>query len=415
MNSKASIYFSQPGRHLSDALSCLDQDLLFPSSSTEVSFDQEFQLSNATSSRLKRCGANMICWLEDCSPCSQNQENLWNQVSSLLEGMDYVASVNLVGGCSDPFDLWISDNLLQYFEVNCQKSSLRGISLKHCVYSSGMDAYYSSVLFARIHPSVASLTIRGMDDFLYEDEIEASRRTSGAVRVQDLKEYYHYLGCDLWPLFKRHDGISGGAYALWPWHVCTHPRKLFDIRTSIYKTLHKVKAAAKGSRKTVDLVPHRIVSSSLHRLHMCSVANYADLLCAEWNQFARVASVANFTMNSGRGVINMDYSRQNSTSAVFDWAARGLQWIYYEDMFPVDTAPVKVEKRGSGLLDHVPLSAACFESPYCELEIVSTYRRARSMLSAGAYVHKLGEAGGVTVEDVVDASNSLEDMVGLYL
>ncbi|RYH06048.1 hypothetical protein EON65_43360 [archaeon] len=416
MNSHASIFFGQPGNYLKESLHNLDRELAFSSSgSSQICLDQEFRLSNSASSRLKRCGTDMVCWLCDCSCCLQNQEALWNQVSTLLEELDYVSSISLVGGCSDPFDLLVVDSILEYLELNCPGISLRNVSLKHGVHTSGMDSYYSTMLYARMKSAATSFTIRGLDDFLYEDEIEASRKTSGAVRVQDLRDYYHYLACDLWPLFKKHDGLSTGVYALWPWHVCTYPRKLFDIRTSIYKTLHKVNAAAKGSRKTVDLVPHRIVSTSLHRLHMCSMAKYADIVCDEWSQYARVASVSNFSVFSERNIVNMDCSRQNNTSAVFNWAAKGLQWIHYEDMYAAENSPVKVDRRGSGVLDHVPLSAACFESPYAELDIVSTYKRARAMLQAGAYAHKLGDAGGMRAEEVMDAANSLEDLVGLYV
>lgn len=405
MNSKPTIYIGQSGQQLRDALYSLDKRLGCVSPPSLL-LDQQFRPSDPGECHLRKCGRDMVCWEPGCFVCGKNVVDLHDGMRRLAEQLDFMSTVTLVADVSSPFGHWAADQALDYVLDEFAPVCLHSVLLQP-VACGGMDAYSSLLACSRLTEHSTTLMMRGADEFLFEDEVEVSRKTSGAARVLGLEDYYHWLACDLWTALRPQLSMQSRRYALWPHHVCSYPKRLVDVRSSLHKTLHVLSAQAKG-RRTPDLVPARIVSSSLHRLHLCYQQKYPDMLPSIADT-ARIASSAVLRIEQHR--VQVHSSAADASTAVH-WASKGVKWMLYEDICDqlLSSAPAPPAEC-DGPLGKMPVSALAFESPYAEMELLGLARRCRAQAEVGAFAQQLA-AQGRQMEEVQDAVMLLQDFLG---
>jgi hypothetical protein len=411
------LHMGQASLHLQGALTKLDSKLGFEPPPSK-SFNQQLLPSNESITQLRRCcGYDMVCWDSSCSSCNKSRQQVRKSIRSLLEELDYLNSITLICDTSNQFDHWLLDTATTYLMDHCKAIEMHGIALRPIYTVNGLDAHRSTLMYSKMLTHCSSVTLRGCKEFFFEDEVEASRKTSGAARCLSMEDYYHWLGCDIWFLSRRACVAASAhpSYTLWPRHICSYPSKLVDVRSSLHRTLLKVESALKGSRKGADLVPHRLVSSSLHHLHLAyqhsqshlpSQLSYHDLI---WHQRLRMASMCSAHIDSTSRAYHVAPSGQDVPG--LHWATKGLHWLVSEDVYGPFQDAASVGRKGTGLrlLDNVPLAIMSFESPYMELDIMNACTSTKRLLATGAFNHRLSASTGIAAEDLLDATLNLEE------
>lgn len=416
MKTRPVFFIGESGAHLQEALAALDRRLEFDSLPS-LCTTQSFKPSAADSGRLHlpQCPSNcMICWDQLCLHCCQSRKDAHKAMRRAVEQLDYLSSVSIVGGASSPFERWAWSQTLENLRDDYGRLAIHSTVLRPYLGDCGVNAYYSVLATTQILDHCTSIMIRGSEDFLFEDEIDQARKTSGAARELSLRDYYHWLACDMWCVLAPHN--DAGRYMLWPQHICSYPQRLYDVRTSLHRTLQKLAAAAKGSRKGIDVAPARFVSTALHRLHLC----YQQRFPAPFpllSETVRMASSTLMRLDSVRQRI-LFQAPQSETQVGVHWASPGLRWMLYEDLCDhyLATPPVASldshDAKPVSVLGNIPIAALAFQSPYATLDLLSLLRRVQGLLTARAFEHVVSDTTGGTMESVLDAAYALEAFLG---
>eukprot|EP01039_Chlorochromonas_danica_P004208 gene4211-4622_t len=436
IRSKPIIYLGQSGEHLHQAITELNSQVCFPTPSS-LCINHTFSPSvRGCHLHLKPCPIHPILpgnssstssEHNSCVICRENQESVDVEVHRLMETMDYVSGqqVTVLGGITEAG----SDSKTYHHLLNLLLEDYPQLELHLSVVEGGarprgVDAYSTLLALDRLwqhYPNTSSLLLRNFEDFLYEDDVERARKTSGPSQTVSLQDYYHWLACDLWPIVtpssstsllasygreeeeEENNPLLLSRSLLWPYHIRSHPVLLIDVRTSLYRTLQKTTTASRSgkSKGEVEIQPSRLLATSLHRLHQSyqeRFPHYFPLL----ERSSRMISVMSISLDSRaqrwREVIGKDLNVQ--------WATKGLKWLLYEDWVEPTVLESKLPKAGKG---QMVVSTVSFQSPYIHAELLNLLDGVQGLLSVQAHRHLLGDDQW---EDIIEATLRLEDLLG---
>jgi hypothetical protein len=183
---------------------------------------------------------------------------------------------------------------------------------------------------------------------------------------------------------------------LWPFDVCASSRKLFDVRSSLWRSLKQ------SSKSKTSFSPLRAVSSSIRSLHLWHDGhpNYSGMTIDS-------AQVVDLTVNHSMKCMIASHSSISASdvAVALEWATPQVSWpkslgtASYRDtatgclvknsrttrVSEASSAADVGQRAAPGDMSVVALS---FQSPYARIALSNICDNAEKLIAVGAYAHR---------------------------
>lgn len=208
---------------------------------------------------------NSLSWLDEDN-CENNIYMIIDKVRLILEDLDF-SSLQTIKIISDlTMRSGLPSIITQYISDLFPGISIVSIFILPPIPEKihGIDTFEAIKSFQTAFEISDGIMIRGLDDIY---QLITTDSGTNSPKHNDLQMN---LASDLFISFSRglynHSDISCIS-SLFPIDVCSTSNKLFDVRTSLWKTL---KRTTKGGSQ---YNPLRAMSSNLHALHLTTIAD----------------------------------------------------------------------------------------------------------------------------------------------
>ena len=216
----------------------------------------------------------------------------------------------------------------------------------------------------------------------------------------NLGEVYQCIASDILVALSSHWGPEEGVRDnyLWPFNVCTTSKKLFDVRSSLWKSL------ARSSKSRTIFNPMRAVSSSIHSLHLWN----ADPLM--YVRPIATAAVVDFKFLERSNYFETSHCTvlASDVAVALEWATPKVSWPKYLGVASYrdsssgclvnastrskSTAAASANSGSGKSLGNVSAAvnqfAISFESPYARIAVDKICNDVSSLLRVNAFSHR---------------------------
>ena len=215
-------------------------------------------------------------------------ENMTNTLTTMLESASSMRSIAILNelGVGNRF----SPHILSHVKDNFPELTIVSVLIAPAGGISGL-ASISSIISAQAALEYSDyVMIREIDEARSYMSSEYSGGTSVALQqipTYNIEEVYQCIASDVFVTLSSTWGPKEDIADnyLWPFNVCTNRKKLFDVRSSLWRSMRRT-----SKSKTV-FNPLRAVSTSVHSLHLwCTNSDSVGMSITS-------AKVVNFEIN----------------------------------------------------------------------------------------------------------------------
>lgn len=329
--------------------------------------------------------------------------NLIERTTDVLESASNVTSICFLhtSGCGHT----LSALLLAEIKDNFPELSIISVLISPVGGISGLSSLQSLVTMQAVMEFSDYVMIREMDEAHSFISSELCP-TSGAINNRALQPYTlsdinQYIATDIFVALSSHSrGIEYHPNnCLWPFGVCSNRKKIFDVRSSLWRSLRQ------SSKPNVSFSALRAVSSSIHSAHLWHGSSEKLTTMTMTIGSAAIADLK-YDCNT-KQLIASDCSIPSADVAVaLEWATPKVAWppslgtSSYRDSST--GCLVKAAQRvrsdpqipsnaaaGSALgLHDVNLVAVSFASPYASAVVTNVCDTAQRLINVSAFSHR---------------------------
>lgn len=377
-----------------------------------------------TKFHLPRCGHGILEAERECLVCRDKTSQVFIVLKQFCENRDYASCIYIVAEIHTAFACWIYDRVMEYLQLDGFAAAINTVLVKPALRISGIDNVYATYISAMALEHSKQVLLRGIDEYLSIPDLASNEKNNLSYDAVDL---HHIIACDLWPALACHDGTfyENGQYYLWPNHLAHSSSKLFDVRTSLFKTLQKVdRHKKKGGTSNLDINPNRILASNVHHLHLSYLSVHPNLISNQLKKENQLflGSHVKMRMDQEGGknsfLRSLDQGGSDFTS-LMGWATNGVKWELIEECSAYNlysraptsqkstrtTQQAKTEKaneeeRISGM--KIPFTAVVFDSIYAREDLQVIIDRTMDLLATNAYSHRFNEDTYLCKDSIFD-------------
>lgn len=327
---------------------------------------------------------------------------LIEKTTNILESASNVTSICFLNtlGCGHS----LSATLLSGLIDNFPELSITSVLISPIGGISGLPSLHSLVTMQAVKEYSDYVMIREMDEAhsfisseLCPETGAINSRTSQSYTLGDINQY---IATDVFVALSSHSrGMESHLInCLWPFGVCTNRKKIFDVRSSLWRSLKQL------SKPKVSFNTLRAVSSSIHSAHL-----WHGSLCRPSTMSIESAAIADLQYDcNGKQLTASDSTIPSSDVAVaLEWATPKVSWpsslgtSSYRD--PSTGCLVKSAQR-IRLDPQTPLNATAtapalgirsvnivavsFESPYGSALVTDVCNTAQKLIDVNAFAHR---------------------------
>jgi hypothetical protein len=301
-----------------------------------------------------------------------------NRVEEVLQRTNCILEINELGnGKEIPATILkeIADNFPELSIVSVCLTPAGGLSglatLNSLITTQAMMEYSDSVMFREVDEALSFLSSDVLPDGII-------MKQNAQINLQ-MKDIYQYIASDVFVAMTSHGNSS------WPFNVCTTRSKLFDVRSSIWRSIKR------SPKSKSAFNPLRAVSSSLHSLHLW----HDDF--SQWSiRNVHCASITDLKIDKDMNCL-VTVPSSNSVPNVLtsiEGATPNLSWHLSPD--PLSYADINTSKSSRSSrtdVDNHSITnannfALSFESPYAQRSLKDICKKADKLLAIGAYARR---------------------------
>jgi len=319
-----------------------------------------------------------VCNLESERSNANRVEEVLQRTNCILESnsdIKRIAILNELGnGKEVPATILkeIADNFPELSIVSVCLTPAGGLSglasLNSLMTTQAMMEYSDSVMFREVDEALSFLS-----SDVIPDGIIMKQNTQINLQMKDI---YQCIASDVFVAMTSHGN------SLWPFNVCTTRSKLFDVRSSIWRSIKR------SPKSKSAFNPLRAVSSSLHSLHLW----HGDF--SQWSiTNVNSASITDLKIDKDLNCL-VTVPPSNSVSNVLtaiEGATPNLSWHLSPDTLSyadVSTSKFSRSSRTDESITNANNFALSFESPYAQISLKDICKKADKLLAIGAYARR---------------------------
>jgi hypothetical protein len=322
-----------------------------------------------------------VCNLESERSNSNKLEEVLQRTNNILESnsnVKRIAVLNELGVGKDvPAMILreITDNFPELSIVSACLTPAGGLSglasLNSLITAQAMMEYSDSVMFREVDEAFSFLSSDVIPDGIVI-------KPNAQINLQ-MKDIYQCIASDIFAAITSHSN------SLWPFNVCTTRSKLFDVRSSIWRSIKR------SPKSKLAFNPLRAVSSSLHSLHLW----HGDF--SEWSiTNVHSASITDLNIDKDMNCLVALPSSYSGSSALttIEGATPNLSWPLFPDASSSADTNISKSSRPSRIgVDNQSITkinnfALSFESPYARISLQRICKKADKLLAIGAYARR---------------------------
>jgi hypothetical protein len=327
------------------------------------------------------------------------------RTTDVLESASNVTSICFLNTLGNGHSL--SALLLAEIKDNFPELSIVSVLISPIGGISGLPSLQSLVTMQAAMEFSDYVMIREMDEAHSFISSELCP-TSGAINTRTLQPYTlcdinQHIASDIFVALSSHSrGIEYHPNnCLWPFGVCSNRKKIFDVRSSLWRSLRQ------GSKPKVSFSALRAVSSSIHSAHLWHGSSEKLTTTTMTIGSAAIADLKyDFNMKQ---LVASDCSIPSADVAVaLEWATPKVAWpsslgtssyrdsstgclvktaqrVRSDAQIPSNLAAGSASALG---LHNVNLVAVSFASPYASAVVTNVCDTAQRLIDVNAFAHR---------------------------
>ena len=342
-----------------------------------------------------------ICKREAESTSPSQIEEVTNMLDDILERTSSVRSIAILNELGVGYGF--PARVLSHVKDNFPELTIVSILISPAGGTSGLPSI-NSIITAQAAIELSDyVMIREIDEARSYMSSEYSGGTSTALQMvplYDLGDVYQCVASDVFVALSSQWGPQEDIADnyLWPFNVCTNRKKLFDVRSSLWRYLQRT------SKSKNAFNPMRAMSTSVHSLHLWYTNSYSFGMCVK---SARVVEF-NIDHTLKRMVTSQSAVPVSDLLSTLQGATPTVSWpsslgsrpdidtsVGYLSTTARLTRPAALSNpvTGTGRASRVESSndshcAISFESPYAKKVIEKICNDGSGLLRVGAYSHR---------------------------
>jgi hypothetical protein len=287
--------------------------------------------------------------------------------------------------------------LLSEIKDNFPELSIVSILLTPTGGLSGLSAINSLVTAQSVMEFSDHVMLRETDQ-THSFFVSESSTIQLNMQTHTLNDIHRCIATDIFVALSSHwtqqEHVANSF--LWPFDVCASTRKLFDVRSSLWRSLKQ------SSKSKTSFSPLRAVSSSIRSLHLWHDGhpNYSGMTIDS-------AQVVDLTVNHSMKCMTASHSSISASdvAVALEWATPQVTWpkslgtASYRDtatgclvknsrttrVSEASSAADVGQRAAPGDMSVVALS---FQSPYARIALSNICDNAEKLIAVGAYAHR---------------------------
>lgn len=332
--------------------------------------------------------------------CGEAVTELIEKTTNILESASNVTSICFLNalGCGHS----LSATLLSRLKDDFPEISITSVLISPIGGISGLPSLHSLVTMQAVMEYSDYVMIREMDEaksFISSELCPVTGatnlRTSQSYALSDINQY---IATDVFVALSSHSrGLESDLNnRLWPFGVCTNSKKIFDVRSSLWRSLKQL------LKPKVSFNTLRAVSSSIHSAHLWHGSLYRPTTMS-----IDSAAIADLQYDcNGKQLIASDSTIPRADVAVaLEWATPKVSWpsslgtssyrdpwtgclvksaqrIRLDPQIPLNTTAPVLGIR------NVNIVAVSFESPYGSALVTDVCNTAQKLIDVNAFAHR---------------------------
>lgn len=317
------------------------------------------------------------------------------RTTDMLEKSSNVSSIALLNTLGSGNGL--PTILLSEIKDNFPELSIVSILLAPAGGVSGLSAINSLVAAQSVMEFSDYVMLRETDQ-THSFFVSESSAVQLNLQTHTLSDIHRCIATDIFVALSSHwtqqEHVANSF--LWPFDVCASSRKLFDVRSSLWRSLKQ------SSKSKTSFSPLRAVSSSIRSLHLWHeghpqysgmTVDSAQVVDLTVNHSMKCMTASHSSISSQDVAVALEsatpqvpWPKSLGTASYRDTATGCLVKNSRTTRAAEASSPANVDQRSAPA--DMSMVALSFQSPYARIALLNICDSAQKLIAVGAYAHR---------------------------